>query len=84
MLLGLHCHGQHGEVTAATKEVPWMVRLLIGTFRRNFPWFPFTSIQVARGLAPRLPVDERDQGLSAMIALGEHSGGGLWVHEHEP
>jgi hypothetical protein len=83
MLLGLYCHGPHFGVSTATKEFPWTVRLMIGTFRRAFPWFPFTSIQVNSGFASRPHVDRRSRGPSALIALGEHSGGYLWVHEPE-
>ena len=77
MLLGLYCHGPNCGVSTATKEMPWTVRLLIGTFRRAFPWFPVTSIQVNSGFASRPHVDKRNRGPSVMIALGENSGGEL-------
>ena len=81
LLLGLYCHGHQHGVTGATRERKWFVRLLIGTFRREYPGFPFTSIQINHGFACRPHVDRNNSGPSALVALGEFTGGELWVHE---
>ena len=81
LLLGLYCHGHQHGVTSATREKKWLVRLLIGTFRREYPGFPFTSIQINHGFACRPHVDRNNSGPSALVALGEFTGGQLWVHE---
>ena len=81
LLLGLYGYGNQYGVTKSTKDLYWTVRLLIGTFRRQFPEFPFTSIQVNEGFACRPHVDRRNSGPSALVALGKYIGGCLWVHD---
>jgi len=85
MLLGLYIHGNGAQygVTGVARDLWWTVRLLSGTFRRQFPQFPFTSIQINKGFACRPHVDKRNSGPSALISLGEHTGGDLWVHEED-
>ena len=72
----MHGNGAQYGVTGVTRDLYWTVRLMSGTFRRQFPQFPFTSIQINEGFACRPHVDKRN-----LISLGNHTGGELWVHE---
>ena len=51
--------------------VPW--------FNKLTPGFLYSSVQCNKGYGASLHVDGNNAGPSAIVSLGNHSGGGLWV-----
>lgn len=81
MLLGVFAYGGRVGLSLATSRHPWLTRLLAAAMRMEAPEFPFTSIQVNYNYAAKPHVDRNNLGPSYIVALGEHAGGDLWVHE---
>jgi hypothetical protein len=83
MLFGLYSYGGTVGVSAKTSQHPWLTKLLIGALRAIAPDFPFSSIQLNYNYASRPHVDKNNLGTSFFVALGNFSGGELWVHDED-
>lgn len=83
LLLGLYQYGPNVGSTKGTELHKWLVKLLTKAFRAEFADYPFTSIQINSNYAARPHVDKNNMGASCMVALGNHTGGKLWVHDEE-
>eukprot|EP00747_Dinoflagellata_sp_TGD_P114762 gnl/TRDRNA2_/TRDRNA2_171999_c3_seq1.p1 gnl/TRDRNA2_/TRDRNA2_171999_c3~~gnl/TRDRNA2_/TRDRNA2_171999_c3_seq1.p1 ORF type:complete len:550 (-),score=119.14 gnl/TRDRNA2_/TRDRNA2_171999_c3_seq1:149-1798(-) len=83
MILGMYVYGARIGVSSATKNNPWLTRLLAGFAKSHCDGFAFTSIQVNVNYAARPHVDRNNLGPSMIIGLGPYEGGKLWVHDDE-
>lgn len=81
MLLGFYALASNVGITDASRSNPWLVRLLSSFARKSHPEFEFTSIQVNKNYASRPHVDRNNLGDSLIVALGDYSGGDIWVHD---
>ena len=67
------------KTSAATRLRPNLTRLLTAWLRSVKPDFEFTTVQINKSTLCQLHVDQNNLGLSAFIALGDFTGGELWV-----
>ena len=79
VLLGAYSQGARKGITAATRQWPRLTSVLTGLARSYFPDFEFNAITVNSGYASKPHVDRRNVGPSLILALGNFSGGRLWV-----
>jgi hypothetical protein len=79
MVLGMYARVNRVGVSRVTVRSPWLTRVLVAAAKRAAPDFCFTSIQVNKGYAGRPHVDRNNAGLSLVVALGDFTGGELWL-----
>ena len=67
------------RVSKNISSFKFLVLLLAGWFSTQAQGFMFTTIQCNKNYAAVMHVDGHDCGPSAIISLGHHTGGELWV-----
>ena len=78
--LGLvHDYATGPALSRSAQEWPMLTKLLTAYFRQRHGQFRFTTIQLNKSFASQLHVDTRNEGPSWIIALGDFSGGQLFV-----
>ena len=65
------------------KAWPRLSHLLTTWFAQQMPEFKFTTIQLNRNYGAKMHVDGNNHGLSAIMALGDYTGGELWLYDPE-
>ncbi|CAE8609961.1 unnamed protein product [Polarella glacialis] len=70
-------------VSNETKARPNLTSFLARFIAQYFPDFAYTTIQLNRNCAARLHVDSNNYGPSCIIAVGDYTGGHLWVYDEE-
>jgi len=81
MLVGMFSFCFNFGITTATKQHPFLTKLLIAAMRVVDDKFPFTAIQLNKNYASRPHIDKHNLGCSYIVGLGDYEGGELWVHD---
>ena len=62
-----------------TRAHPDVVKILVDFAKKKIPNFKFTTIQINKNNMTALHVDRNNLGPSAMIGLGDYTGGEIWI-----
>eukprot|EP00811_Abedinium_folium_P028413 NODE_4396_length_1897_cov_4.832768.p1 GENE.NODE_4396_length_1897_cov_4.832768~~NODE_4396_length_1897_cov_4.832768.p1 ORF type:complete len:541 (-),score=79.15 NODE_4396_length_1897_cov_4.832768:168-1790(-) len=80
MCLGMtECWYTGPVMSRPSRERPMLAKLICALARHEMPGFTFTSVQLNKNYAAALHVDKNDAGHSAIIGLGDYTGGQLWL-----
>ena len=79
--LGLISHFHGLSCSSYTRKYTELCLQLNAFMRAAAPQFRYTTIQLNNGYSSKLHVDSNNEGPSMIMAVGEFTGGDLWIYD---